>query len=172
MADFFGRWMVVRTKPRQERAATKHLSHRGVESYCPMYLEPSWNRRAANRPVPMFTGYIFTLCARGIHPNAVFYCPGVAHPVRFEGRPATVGQSVIDELRRREGERGFVMPPEIEIGIKLGSTVMIMAGPLSGMEGIFHGYMRGGERARVLLEFLRRQNTVEVDTEALAEVRR
>jgi transcription antitermination factor NusG len=137
-----------------------------------LYLEPSWNRKAANRPVPMFTGYIFTLCTEETQPNAVFYCPGVAHPVRFDGRPATVGQEVIDEIRRREGERGFVMPPEIEIGITLGNKVMIMAGPLSGMEGIFRGYMRGGERARVLLEFLRQQSTVEVDTEALAEVRR
>ncbi len=164
--------MVIRTKPRQERVAMKHLGQRGVEGYCPMYLEPSWSRRAANRPVPMFTGYIFTLCTPDLQPNAVFYCPGVAHPVRFEGRPATVEQAIVDELRRREGERGFVMPPEIEIGIKLGAKVMVMAGPLSGMEGIFRGYMRGGERAQVLLEFLRRQNLVEVDTEALAAVRR
>ena len=149
-----------------------HLGNRGVESYCPMYLEPSWNRRAKNRPAPMFTGYIFTHCTAGVHPNAVSYCPGVAHPIRFEGRPATVGQKVIDELRRREGERGYVMPPEIEVGIRLGSKVMVMAGPLSGMEGIFRGYLRGRERAQVLLEFLRQQNLVEVDTEALAEVRR
>ena len=55
MADLIGRWMVVRTKPRQERVAMNHLGNRGVESYCPMYLEPSWNRRAVNRPTPMFT---------------------------------------------------------------------------------------------------------------------
>jgi transcription antitermination factor NusG len=171
LADLQGRWLVVRTKPRQERAALHHLGHRNVEAYCPMYLEPSWNRRATSSPVPMFSGYIFTHCSHEVHPNAVSYCPGVAHLVRFERRPATVSQQVIDELKRREGERGFVMPPEIEVGIKLGSKVMVMAGPLSGMEGIFRGYLRGRERAQVLMEFLRQHNLVEVDTEHLAAVR-
>ena len=43
-------WLVVRTKPRQERAAMSHLSHREVESYCPLYLEPKWNRKARQAP--------------------------------------------------------------------------------------------------------------------------
>ena len=164
-------WLVVRTKPRHERVAVSHLSHRDVEAYCPLYLEPKWNQKAAGTPVPLFTGYIFVRCEPEAQLNAVAYCPGVAHPVRFDRRLATVEQDVIDAIRRREGERGFVMPPEVEIGIRLGNKVMIMAGPLAGMEGIFRGYMRGGDRARVLMEFLRQKNLVEVDTEDLAAVR-
>ena len=63
------------------------------------------------------------------------------------------------------------MPPEVEIGIKLGSKVIMMAGPLAGMEGIFRGYLRGQERAQVLMEFLRQKNLVEVDTTDLAVAR-
>jgi hypothetical protein len=48
---------------------------------------------------------------------------------------------------------------------------MIMAGPLAGMEGIFRGYLRGRERAQVLMEFLRQRNLIEVDTEDLAAAR-
>ncbi len=164
-------WLVVRTKPRQERAAISHLLHRDVEPYCPLYLEPKWNRKAPQTPVPLFTGYIFVRCVVGLQLNAVSYCPGVAHPVRFDRRPATVEQDVIDALKRREAAHGVVMPPEIEIGIKLGNKVMIMAGPLSGLEGVFRGYLRGRERANVLIEFLRQQSLVEVDTEDLAEAR-
>ena len=148
-----------------------HLSHREVEAYCPMYLEPKWHRKKAGIPVPLFTGYIFVQCDPELQLNAVSYCPGVAHPVRFDRRLATVEQDVIDAIRQREGVRGHVVPPEVEIGIKLGSKVMIMAGPLTGMEGIFRGYMRGGQRAQVLTEFLRQKNLVEVDTDDLAAVR-
>ena len=164
-------WLVVRTKARQERVAVRHLEQREVEAYCPMYLEPKWRRKGAGVPVPLFTGYIFVRCDPEAQLNAVSFCPGVAHPVRFDRQPATVSQDVIDAIRQREGVRGHVVPPEVEIGIRLGSKVMIMAGPLAGMEGIFRGYMRGGERANVLLEFLRQTNQVEVDTEDLAAVR-
>ena len=164
-------WLVVRTKPRQERVAISHLRHRNVEAYCPLYLEPKWNRKATQIPVPLFTSYIFVNCVPRLQLNAVSFCPGVAHPVRFDRRPATVEQDVIDELKRREASHGFVMPPEIEIGIKLGNKVMIMAGPLTGLEGIFRGYLRGRERANVLVEFLRQKNLVEVGTEDLAAVR-
>jgi hypothetical protein len=46
-----------------------------------------------------------------------------------------------------------------------------MAGPLKDMEGVFRGYLRGGQRARILMEFLRRRSLVEVETELLAVVR-
>ena len=163
-------WLVVRTKPRQERVAVRHLDQREVEAYCPMYLEPRWRRKKAGVPVPLFTGYIFVECDPEYQLSAVSYCPGVAHPVRFDRRLATVEQDVIDSIRRREGVSGHVMPPEVEIGIKLGNKVMIMAGPLTGIEGVFRGYMRGGARAQVLMEFLRQKNLIEVDTEDLTVV--
>jgi len=164
-------WLVVRTKPRQERAAISHLRHRDVESYCPLYLEPKWNRKARRLPVPLFSGYLFVHCVPKLQLNAVSFCPGVAYPVRFDRKPATVDQDTIDALRRREAKHGCVLPPEIEIGIKLGSKVMIMAGPLTGLEGIFRGYLRGRERAQVLVEFLRQKSLVEVGTQDLAAAR-
>ena len=164
-------WLVVRTKPRQERVALRHLRERGVEPYCPLFLEPPWHPRAPKGPVPLFGGYIFVYCDPFDRLNAVSYCPGVLHPVRFDRQLATVDQAVIDALRAREGDRGYVVPTEMEVGIEKGSKVRVMAGPLKDMEGIFRGYLRGGQRARVLMEFLRRRSLVEVETELLAVAR-
>jgi transcription antitermination factor NusG len=164
-------WIVVRTKPRQERAAVSHLLHREVEAYCPLYVEPRWHRRAPRGPVPLFSGYIFVRCVPRLKLNAVSFCPGVAYTVRFNRRVATVEQDVIDAIKLREAQRGYVVPTEIEVGIRVGNKVMVMAGPLKGLEGIFQGYLRGGQRAKVLLEFLRQKNLVELDTEFLAVVR-
>jgi transcription antitermination factor NusG len=95
----------------------------------------------------------------------------VLHLVRFDREPATVDQEVIDALKDREADRGYVVPTELECGIEKGRKVRIMAGPLEGMEGVFRGYLRGGQRARVLMEFLRESSLVEVETELLAAVR-
>lgn len=164
-------WLVVRSKPRQERVAACHLRERGVEPYCPLYLEPPWHPRAPKGPVPLFGGYLFVYCNPLGELNKVGYCPGVAHVVRFDREPATVEQAVIDAIRAREAGRGYVVPNELEHGIEEGRRVRVMAGPLKDMEGVFRGYLRGGQRARVLMEFLRRRSLVEVEMELLAAVR-
>jgi hypothetical protein len=163
-------WLVIRTKSHQERLAVDHLQERGVEPYCPLFLEPPWHPRAPRGPVPLFAGYIFAHC-RPDRVGAIRYCPGVLHPVTFDRRLATVEQGVIDELRAREQERGYILPVEMEEGIRVGQRVRLMAGPLRGLEGVFHGYLRGGQRAQVLMSFLRSEYLVEVDTEALALAR-
>lgn len=164
-------WLVVRTKPRQERVAVCHLRQRAVEPYCPMFLEPPWHDRAPKGPTPLFGGYIFVRCNPEAQLNAVSYCPGVMHPLQFDRQLATVDQAIIDALKIRETERGYVVPTEMEIGIEKGSKVRVMAGPLKDVEGIFKGYLRGGQRARVLMEFLRQKSLVEVETELLAAAR-
>jgi transcriptional antiterminator RfaH len=164
-------WLVVRTKPRQERVAVCHLRQRDVEPYCPLFLEPPWHPRAPKGPTPLFNGYIFVRCLPSVQLNAVAYCPGVLHVVRFDRRVATVEQEIVDALKLREADKGFILPTEMEHGISPGRKVRVMAGPLNGMEGVFRGYLRGRQRARVLMEFLRRSNLIEVDTELLAVVR-
>jgi len=171
VSDCNPEWLVVRTKPRQERVAVSHLRQRDVEPYCPLFLEPPWHLRAPKGPTPLFTGYIFVHCVPRLRLNAVAYCPGVANVVRFERKLAIVDQEIINALKLREAERGYIVAREREFGIAPDSKVRVMAGPLTGMEGIFRGYLRGGERARVLMEFLRRRSLVEVDTDLLAVVR-
>ncbi len=169
--DLPSEWLVVRTKPRQERVAVCHLRQREVEPYCPLFLEPPWHSRAPKGPTPLFGGYIFVHCNPHVQLNAVSFCPGVLQPVRFDRQLATVDQAVIDALKMREAEHGYVMPTEMEVGIETGRTVRVMAGPLKDIEGVFQGYLRGGQRAWVLMEFLRQKSLVEVETELLAVVR-
>ncbi len=163
-------WLVVRTKPQQERIAQLHLRQREVEPYCPMFLEPPWHRRAPRGPVPLFKGYIFVRLDEPGRINAIRFCPGVLVTVAFDGVPAMVDQGLVDALRLREADRGYIQAREHDEGIPPGHKVRIMAGPLANLEGIFTGYLRGRERARVLLHFLRGQRELEVDAAALAMV--
>ncbi len=163
-------WLVVRTKPRQERVAVHHLTQRGVDPYCPLFLQPPWHTRAPRGPMPLFPGYIFVSCDPSQELNAVRYCPGVLRPLSFDRRLATVEQVLIDELMRREGERGYIVPDDLRRKMKKGSRIRVMGGPLRGFEGVFQGYLKGGQRARILLDFLRSQRRVEIDVAALALV--
>lgn len=165
------RWLVVRTKPLQERTAVRHLVQREVSPYCPMFLQPPWHPRAPRGPVPLFPGYVFVRCVPDRQLNAVRYCPGVLGPISFGGRVAEIDDGVIRALRLREGARGYAVPAEQEEGIADGSNVRVMSGPLEGLEGVFRGYLRGRQRARILVEFLRSRRQVEVDTSALAVMR-
>ena len=171
LGDRSNQWVVVRTKPRQEKTALRHLAQRHVAPYCPMFLHPPWHPRAPRGPVPLFAGYIFVRCHLSEQLNAVRYCPGVLSPVTFGGELALVDQGLIDALRLREGSRGYALPVEQEEGIRKGATVRVMSGPFEGVEGVFNGYMRGRQRAMVLMDFLRSRHRVEVDSSALALVR-
>lgn len=163
-------WLVVQTKPRLERVAMQHLIQRSVEPYCPLFLEPPWHPRAPRGPMPLFTGYIFVRCTPVLRLNAVRYCPAVLRPITFGERLATVDQEFIDALHLREEERGYILPVEVEEGIPIGRKVRIMSGPLQGVEGVLQGYLRGRERAKVLMEFLRSLHEVEVESEYLTAV--
>ncbi len=161
-------WLVVRTKPRQERIAMSHLDQRGVEPYCPLFLEPPWHPRAPRGPMPLFAGYIFVACCPREELNAVRYCPGILAPVSFAGNLATVHEAFIQNLRARESVRGYIVADDFNESIPKGQRVKVMGGPLRGLEGVFSGYLKGGQRARVLLEFLRTRRRIEVDVTALS----
>ncbi|MCP4897916.1 MAG: hypothetical protein GY906_13165 [bacterium] len=163
-------WLVVQTKPRLERAAIQHLEQRSVEPYCPLFLEPPWHPRAPRGPMPLFAGYIFVRCNPAVDLNAVRYCPAVLRPIMFGKRLATVDQELIDAIHEREADRGYLLPVEVEEGIPIGKTVRVMDGPMRGLEGVLEGYLRGRERAKVLMNFLRSRHSVEVDAEYLAVV--
>ena len=160
-------WIVVTTKPRQERAAVGHLQGRGFDSYCPMYLEPQRYRWAPRGPMPFFPGYIFVACDPVDELNGVRFCPGVLRPLVFGREPATVDQVLIDELRRWEGERGYIVSEDVHKKMTKGARVRVMGGPLQGFEGVFQGYLKGGRRVRILLDLLRSRRRVEVDVSAL-----
>jgi hypothetical protein len=164
-------WIVVRTKANVEHRVERHLRQRRVEPYCPQYLEPPWHPRARKGPGPMFPGYLFALCRPESELSAIRYCPGVLHPLSFDGTLATVSEAVIASLREREADRGYALPDEVVHGIAAGTRVRIMEGPFRGLAGVFSGYLRGGQRAQVLLQMLRTARRIELDATSITAER-
>lgn len=145
-------WLLVRTKPRQERLASESLECRGIGVYCPRILEPREHIRAARAPLPLFPSYLFGLCRLAESFHALAYCPGVSGPVRFGDRLAAVEEEDVALLREKEQGRGYLLPAFVRKPPVKGSRVAVLAGPFKGLRGIVEHYQPAQNRIRILME--------------------
>lgn len=149
-------WFLAYSKPRSESVVLAQLQHQAYEAYLPLYktLRRAPGGMAEHRD-PMFPRYVFFRPAQAGQSIApVRSTLGVSGIVRFGITPATVGDELIQALRRFERERELVDPAMIS-PLRAGSRVAICAGPLKGLEGLVCGTTR--QRVKVLLDLLGRQ---------------
>lgn len=156
-------WYLIRTKPKKEGTALEALRPRGMDAYCPRILEPPSHRHAPRGPIPLFPGYLFVYCQASLNYRAVTYCPGVAGFVRFGVYLAAVEPEFIAFLRQREDDQGTIVLPKTRNPMAPGTRARVVAGPLSGYEGIVERYMPARDRVRLLLQLVSGTRAVEVD---------
>ncbi|MEP0774211.1 MAG: hypothetical protein HRF46_07595 [Acidobacteriota bacterium] len=156
-------WLVIRTKPKQERAVVELLGHRALEAYCPRVLEPRTHRRGPLGPVPLFPSYVFARAVASQHYNGVHYCHGAIGILRFGDKLAAVEDDFIDLLRQRAGERGYLAFGQVRKPLEKGMRVRVTAGPLAGYEGVVAAYLPAAERVRLLLQLVTGVRRAEVD---------
>lgn len=77
---------------------------------------------------------------------------------------AQVRDSFITELKEEMQNEDIRV---VEMPINLGDEVEVTSGPMRGLRGIVSGLTNAKERVRILLEFLGRENLVEVGTDNL-----
>jgi transcription elongation factor/antiterminator RfaH len=163
-------WYVVRAKPRRERFVVDQLSNQGLEVFYPAVRVHPVNPRAATERA-YFPGYLFVhldLAAVGV--NRLRWLPAAVGLLEFGGEPATVPEALVTQLKRRvasiQAAGGLVFAD-----LKQGDAVEITSGPFAGYEAIFDLRLRGADRVRVLLELLRRQVPVELDSGSIRKLR-
>jgi transcriptional antiterminator RfaH len=144
-----------------------NLERQNFPTYLPRYLK---HRRHARRveiiPAPLFPRYLFVAidiasqrwrCIQSTFGVAQFICNG--------DMPSPVSGAIVDELRRREDEKGFVRLPRRSFA--RGEKVRIVKGVFSPCLGLFEG-MTDNERVTVLLDLLGRKVRVIMDVDAIA----
>ena len=156
------RWYVIHTHPNQEERANGNLISWNVETFAPRRKERRYGHAGGPSYVvkPLFPRYIFARFNVEDLLHKVRFTRGVHSVVSFGGSPTPVGDDVIETIRSRSGEDGFV---RLTDDLKSGDEVSVKDGVLKGIVGVFERQMRDSERVMILLKTVSYQTHIVVD---------
>jgi transcriptional antiterminator RfaH len=98
--NFDRNWLVIYTRPRWEKRVDQLLQIAGIHSFCPLKNEEhTWADRKKLVSVPLFSSYIFVKINLR-EESVVRQTLGVINFIYYQGRPAIVRESEIEEIQR------------------------------------------------------------------------
>ena len=156
-------WHVVQVHVHAEAKAQIHLARQGFETYLPRYLR---RRRHARRTdmvaAPLYPSYLFVTFNPSIHRwRSIQSTVGVARLVCNGETPAAIDGAIIDGLRSRENEQGYIQL-ERRPQFAAGDKVRVREGVFCDCFGLFES-LSDRERVAILLELLGRKVRVVLD---------
>ena len=165
--DPVSEWYALQTRPRHEKRVAQEVRAREMEAFLPVYrCRNRWkNGVTADVELPLFPCYLFVrlpLCQR----LRLLQLPGVIGFAVTSAHPTALAQQDIDAVRMLS-TIGRAQPHPF---IRLGDRVRIVAGPLTGIEGVL---LRRKNELRVVLslDFILRSVAVEVSEFEIEPVR-
>lgn len=128
------KWYAAYTDSRTEKKVHKEFIQKGIECYLPLKTEKrKWSDRIKTIEQPLISGYIFVKVS-----NKEFYdvllTSGVRRYVSFEGRPVSIPENQINDLKSFMQCLNSAAQVTSD-RIKKGDPVRIVSGPLSGLSG-------------------------------------
>lgn len=144
-------WYLVYTNLKQEERANDNLRAWGVETVHAKLRARRYNEftgAPTHITQPLFPRYLFAKFNAREQLPKVRFTRGIQNVVCFGENPATVDESIIEIIRERIDENGFV---KTNNELKPGDKVVISAGPLKNLIGIFEREIKGSDRITILL---------------------
>lgn len=159
-------WYAVRVRSNFELYVSTVLEQKGVERFFPTYRSRRvWADRIKTLDLPLFPGYVF--CRIPLNErNRVVTTEGVVGLVGAGRQPIPVSDAEIQAVRMVAQSE---MPSEPWPFLKVGQTVRICQGSLSGVEGILVR-VKNSWRLVVSVTLLERSVAVEVDAASVSPV--
>lgn len=151
-------WYALYTCPRHEKCVAQQIEQRSISCFLPLYRSVRrWKDRRKELELALFPGYVFVRLAMKDRLR-VLQLPSAVRLVSFNGQPAVLPETEIDQLRERLAQ-GRVEPHPY---LRVGRRVRVCGGPMQGLEGII---VRRKDRCRVVfsLDLIMRSVAVEVD---------
>ena len=145
------KWYLVKTKPLNETRIHTRLTEAGFEALYPKILKKIKGAKGRFDTRPLFPTYLFVRFAIE-QLRTVRYTRGVARVISFGPEPQEVGQEIIDAVRCRMDENGFVELGKRTVEWKRGERIKIGDGPFAGLDAIFLEELPDRERVVLLLE--------------------
>ncbi len=160
-------WFCLRSQPKHEHIAAAHLRQEGIEAFSPrIRFQKKTQRGVQWFTESLFPNYLFARFAWQNDFRKVQHVRGVGGIIHFGDKFPTIAENEIAELRLTFGETEL---HTIEGNLETGSPVDIATGAFQGLSAVITRIMPNQERVEVLLEFLGRQTSVEIDASALLD---
>lgn len=154
-------WYVICSRPRHEKKVHEFLRYRQVECFLPLYRTiHRWkNGCKAQLELPAFPGYLFVK-SQCRELARILDIPGVLSFVGSRQRPSRLDDFEIETLQSGLHLRRFEPHPRLTIG----ERVRIIAGPLSGLDGILLRN-KNGVRVVITLGLIHQSVAVELNSD-------
>jgi transcription elongation factor/antiterminator RfaH len=163
------RWHIIQSKPHQEErveAQIRELTE--IEVYAPR-IEVRAVRGAAKVTVvkPLFPSYLFARLDLPEEWKLITFTRGVTRILGGWEQPRPVDDAVVAAIRERENKKDRLIH---YYRFRPREAVVVRAGPLKDLYGIFERYVDEGARVRILLSLVGYQAAVELEAELVAKV--
>lgn len=159
------RWFVIQAKPKQEDRANSNLKAWMVETFTPRLREPGCDKYTGERSYitkHLFPRYIFARFDANNSLHKVHFTRGVHSVVSYGNKPAPVDDQIIDAIRSRVAEDGYV---KLHGDLQPGDQVMINNGPLKNFIGVFDREINDTDRVMILLTTVSYQAHIVIERE-------
>jgi transcription antitermination factor NusG len=159
-------WYAVYTRSRHEQLVQKQLEGKAIRNFLPLYEKISqWKDRKKQIHLPLFPGYLFVkiLLQDRLEVLKTF---GAVHLVGDGNTPLPIPEEQILSIQTLI-EKGLKFDPHPYL--KVGNSVRITSGPLTGVEGIL---IRKKNQCRLLLsvDLIQRSIAIEIDSWQIEQV--
>jgi transcription antitermination factor NusG len=144
-------WFAISTNPKQEERTCHNLRVLNIESFNPRIQESRCNQftgAVTLIPTSLFPRYIFARFVAGHSLRTVRYTRGVLKVVCFNSQPAPIDDGVIEFLKSRVGDNGFLNVSE---ALNPGDKVRIKDGPWKEFSGVIERDIPANARVQILL---------------------
>ena len=165
--DRDSRWYVVQTHVNAETKAADNLGRQGFAVNLPRYLKRRSHARRVDTVVrPLFPRYLFVAIDVATQRwRSIQSTLGVSHLVCWSDKPGSVENSVVDGLKAREDEDGFIRLVR-RTRFSPGDKVRVVDGAFTDSLALVEG-VNDRERVAILLDLLGRQVRVFVQADLI-----
>jgi transcriptional antiterminator RfaH len=162
------KWFVAHTQPNGEVRAILNLQRQGFEAYLPRYLKPRRHARKTDIvPVPVFPRYVFvSIDLARQRWLSIRSTAGISRLVGSGDSPLPVPAGIVEGLRSREDENGFVSL-RAPAGLQPGDKVRVLGGAFEECLGLFE-QITDEQRITILLDLMGRKVRVTLDSGLIA----
>jgi transcriptional antiterminator RfaH len=164
ISEFTGRWWVVHTKSRNEKALAHDLMGRKISYFLPMIWKVRRkSRRTIRSLLPLFGGYLF-FCGTENDRVELLRTDRVANLIEVKDQ-----QKLVSELQQIERAIRAGVPITPHKYLKEGQKCRVVAGPLMGLQGVVTG-SPGATRLVLQVDMLGQAASVEIDVDMIEPV--